>query len=82
MTFSGDSIYFGNDTVGLPSELGSAASYAGTLTFYSSDTGLNCKSVLVSCFQGTSSPKRNLAGYICEDNSTIGPGGKKIMLGY
>ncbi|MBF0519447.1 MAG: PQQ-binding-like beta-propeller repeat protein [Nitrospirae bacterium] len=59
MTFNSEYIYFGNDTVSLLSELGSATSYGGTLTFYSSETGLNCKSVVVSCFQGTTSPRRN-----------------------
>ncbi|MBF0466383.1 MAG: PQQ-like beta-propeller repeat protein [Nitrospirae bacterium] len=82
MTFSGNNVYFGNDTADLSSELSSASSYGGTLTFYSSNTGLNCKSVVLSCFQGTTSPRRNLAGLVCEDNSTIGPGGKNILTGF
>ncbi len=82
ITFSGDSVYFGNDTVGLSSELGSSYSYGGSLVFYSTNTGLNCNSVLISCFQGTSSPKRNVAGIVCQDNSTAGAGGKSIVAGY
>ncbi len=82
MTFSDQLIYFGNDTMDISSELGLATSYAGTLTFNSTGTGLSCKNILMACFQGTTNPKRNLAGFICEDNSSVGPGSKKMLVGF
>ncbi|QWR76449.1 hypothetical protein [Candidatus Magnetomonas plexicatena] len=57
--------------------------YGGTLKFLSTSSGsINCKNILMSCFQGTTSPKRNLIGYLCEDDSTSGPGSYFNLIGY
>ncbi|MBF0465792.1 MAG: hypothetical protein HQK88_13070 [Nitrospirae bacterium] len=83
ITFSDYSVMFGNSTLDLTSELSSSAySYGGVLSIYSTGTALNCTNVTLSCFQGTTNPKRNLAGYVCQDNSTAGSGGKSIVVGY
>ncbi|MBF0520738.1 MAG: hypothetical protein HQK92_13580 [Nitrospirae bacterium] len=57
--------------------------YGGTLKFLStSSSSINCKNILMSCFQGTTTPKRNLLGYLCEDDSTSGPGSNFNLIGY
>ncbi|MBF0464495.1 MAG: hypothetical protein HQK88_09405 [Nitrospirae bacterium] len=61
---------------------GSAYSYGAVLSIYSTGTALNCTNVTVSCFQGITNPKRNLAGYVCQNNSTAGSGGKSIVVGH
>ncbi|MBF0458216.1 MAG: hypothetical protein HQK99_10015 [Nitrospirae bacterium] len=69
--------------VDLSSDTGTNSSYGGTLHFSSTgSTGINCKTLLMTCFQGNTSPKRNLVGYICEDDSTSGPGNTKNVIGY
>ncbi|MEO5357375.1 MAG: hypothetical protein H7844_08760 [Nitrospirae bacterium YQR-1] len=85
-TFSEKTVTAGTDSVSVSSEVADASSYAGTLTFSTTATATGtkatCKSLLMACFQGTTTPKRNLIGYVCEDDSTEGPGSNKIMLGY
>ncbi|MEO5358750.1 MAG: hypothetical protein H7844_15835 [Nitrospirae bacterium YQR-1] len=87
-TFSEKTVTAGSDTVSISSDVGDASSYAGTLKFTTTaefpttGTKATCKSLLMSCFQGTTTPKRNLIGYVCEDDSTDGPGSNKIMLGF
>ncbi|WP_444550665.1 outer membrane protein assembly factor BamB family protein [Candidatus Magnetomonas plexicatena] len=84
--FSGQSVTGGSDTISISSDAGSSDAYAGTLKFSTTatTTGITatCKSLVMACFQGTTSPRRNLIGYVCEDDSTEGPGGNKIMLGF
>lgn len=53
-----------------------------TSSFASGSTGVNCLNLLMSCFQGTTLPKRNLFGYYCSDDSTVGPGGKSNLIGF
>ncbi|MBF0539668.1 MAG: hypothetical protein HQL03_15610 [Nitrospirae bacterium] len=83
--FSGQAITVdtGTQVVDLTSDTGSANSYGGTLKFSSSgSTGVNCKTLLMTCFQGTTNPKRNLVGYLCEDDSSSGPGNTNNLIGY
>ncbi|MBF0519773.1 MAG: hypothetical protein HQK92_08625 [Nitrospirae bacterium] len=84
--FSGQTVTGGSDTISISSDAGTSDAYAGTLTFSTTatttGTRATCKSLIMACFQGTTSPRRNLIGYICEDDSTSGPGGNKIMLGF
>jgi len=82
-------ITFGTTSVSISSDVADMSSYAGTLKFIStaefsaaSGTKATCLSVLMACFQGTTSPKRNLIGYACKDDSTEGPGGNNNVLGY
>ncbi|QWR77430.1 hypothetical protein [Candidatus Magnetomonas plexicatena] len=82
LTFSGYSVTCGNSAIDLTSELSGATSYGGVLSIYSTGTALNCTNITISCFQGTTTPRRNLAGYLCQDNSTAGSAGKSIVVGY
>ncbi|MEO5357185.1 MAG: hypothetical protein H7844_07800 [Nitrospirae bacterium YQR-1] len=84
LTFSGQTVYTGSgsDKIDLSSDTGTSAAYGGTLKFDSTGTSLNCKNLTMGCFQGTTTPKRNLAGFICEDNSTVGAGGLNIVTGF
>ncbi|MEO5356231.1 MAG: hypothetical protein H7844_02910 [Nitrospirae bacterium YQR-1] len=36
------------------------------------DSHLNCKSIVMSCFQGTTTPMRNIGGYSCEAGFVLG----------
>jgi len=56
-------------------------SYGGDLSFGSTSansaaagTALNCNTLLVGCFQGGSTPKRNLVGYGCMYNTDVNDG--------
>ncbi|MBF0465696.1 MAG: hypothetical protein HQK88_13030 [Nitrospirae bacterium] len=74
-TFSGQVVYQNGPTderVDLVVDTDPSASYGGVLSFSSTGTSgtLNCKNVMMSCFQGTTNPKRNLVGIICDDNTT------------
>lgn len=84
LTFKGQYVYVddGNQAVDLTSETGTAAAYGGTLKFSNSGSNINCKTLLVTCFQGNTTPKRNIVGYVCEDDSTSGPGNTKNVIGY
>ncbi|QWR78248.1 hypothetical protein [Candidatus Magnetomonas plexicatena] len=79
LTFSGQAIYIGTSTdnqyTGMSSILGVSESYGAKLSFVSTilagtnalrNSHLNCKNIVMACFQGTSNPKRNLVGYSCE----------------
>ncbi|MBF0465694.1 MAG: hypothetical protein HQK88_13020 [Nitrospirae bacterium] len=79
LAFSGQGIYVGTTTdnqyVNMSSILGTSEMYGAKLSFVSTivagtnavrDSHLNCKNLVMSCFQGTSNPKRNLVGYSCE----------------
>ncbi|MBF0464766.1 MAG: hypothetical protein HQK88_08990 [Nitrospirae bacterium] len=82
--FNGQSVYLNIGTtdvsINLAQDVGTSNAYGGTLRVVST-TGedVNCKSVGLSCFQGTTSPKRNIAGYLCVDDSTSGPGGLRNL---
>jgi hypothetical protein len=54
--------------------------YGGTLTF--SGGSIDCQKIAVSCFQGTTNPKRPIGGYTCVDDSTTGPSGGKNVLSF
>jgi hypothetical protein len=72
ITFSGTSITaYPNDPtiIDIRSEVGSGStSYSADITFSSTDT-LDCITLGMTCFQGTTSPKRNLVGYFCYDGN-------------
>ncbi len=55
--------------------------YGGTLTF-TSDSSIDCQKIAMSCFQGTTNPKRPIGGYTCTDDSSTGPSGGKNVLSY
>lgn len=85
ISFMEQSVYVdaGTQVVDLSSDTGTASAYGGTLRFSSTgSTGINCKTLIMTCYQGNTTPKRNLVGYICEDDSTSGPGGAKNVIGY
>lgn len=58
------------------------AKISWTSNLASMTSGVDCLSLVMSCFQGTTLPKRNLVGYLCSDDSTTGPGGKPNLIGY
>ncbi|MEO5357512.1 MAG: hypothetical protein H7844_09470 [Nitrospirae bacterium YQR-1] len=72
--------------VNYSSEISEDATYSVKLKFTSTGgpgiSGISCKNILISCFQGTTLPKRNILGYTCEDDTTAGPGKKNILIGY
>ncbi|QWR77356.1 hypothetical protein [Candidatus Magnetomonas plexicatena] len=55
--------------------------YGGTLSF-ASGSSIDCKKIAMSCFQGTTNPKRPIGGYTCEDDSTTGVAGGKNVLSF
>ncbi|MEO5356833.1 MAG: hypothetical protein H7844_05990 [Nitrospirae bacterium YQR-1] len=86
ISFSSQSVTFGSESKDITTETGgtvnSVTAYGAKLSLASTGSDLNCKSMTMSCFQGTTNPKRNVLGYICEDDSTSGPGGNKNVLGF
>ncbi|MEO5357940.1 MAG: hypothetical protein H7844_11665 [Nitrospirae bacterium YQR-1] len=82
ISFTGQAIYVGTSTTApwdLSNVTDTSGGYSGELTFVSTLVGstgtttgdkvaslLNCKKLGMACFQGTTSPKRNLVGYTCE----------------
>lgn len=74
-TLLGASITDSTSTFDLTSDIyGTAAStdinYSGRFTFTTTGTA-TCKDVLISCFQGTTTPKRNMIGYSCYDGTNM-----------
>ncbi|MBF0337027.1 MAG: hypothetical protein HQL05_04275 [Nitrospirae bacterium] len=43
---------------------------------------LNCENTPMACFQGTSTPKRNLVGYSCQQSNTGAKGGTTAIYTY
>ena len=83
ITFSGNTMTTGSSTITL-SDLtsGSSTGYSGKLAFTGATSSgdsefggaitsstVTCSDVPMSCFQGTTSPKRNLVGHTCEDGT-------------
>jgi hypothetical protein len=70
ITFAGTAISADNTSIDILSEVGSGVgtAYSADITFTSSGT-LSCLRLAISCFQGTTSPKRNLVGYTCYDGT-------------
>ncbi|MEO5357033.1 MAG: hypothetical protein H7844_07025 [Nitrospirae bacterium YQR-1] len=80
LTFSGRGLYMGTAhgsdyAIDLSPYVGTSEAYGVKLTFISTikrgsnakrDSHLNCKSLPMACFMGTTSPKRNVSGVICE----------------
>jgi hypothetical protein len=70
LTFSGTTITAGAASIDISPEIG-----AGSSTVYSADivftsgVAINCSQLEMSCFQGTTSPKRNVVGYTCYDGT-------------
>ncbi|QWR76450.1 hypothetical protein E2O03_002535 [Candidatus Magnetomonas plexicatena] len=79
-------IYDNSTHIDYSSEINGGYLYGVKLKFTSTGgtgiSGITCKNILMACFQGNTNPRRNLVGYTCEDNSTAGPGGKPIVIGY
>ncbi|MBF0320545.1 MAG: hypothetical protein HQL01_12155 [Nitrospirae bacterium] len=75
-----------NNSVSIANDTCTGCSYGARISWTSKlasmTSGINCLNVLMSCFQGTTQPKRNLVGYACVDDSTSGPGGKSNLIGY
>ncbi|MEO5356834.1 MAG: hypothetical protein H7844_05995 [Nitrospirae bacterium YQR-1] len=85
--FSGQGLYLvpltgsSEDSVLFSTDVGSSEPFSGHLRVVSSTGGdVNCKNEILTCFQGTSNPKRNVAGFLCEDDSTAGAGGLRNLL--
>ncbi|MBF0519466.1 MAG: hypothetical protein HQK92_07070 [Nitrospirae bacterium] len=71
LTFTGQSITSGVTSVNIASETsGSSISYG--LKMEITGNSVTCESLGMSCFQGTTNPKRNLAGYTCNDGNHYG----------
>ncbi|MBF0516980.1 MAG: S8 family serine peptidase [Nitrospirae bacterium] len=70
ITFSGTTITDGTTSIDISTETGSGSStaYSADVTFISS-VALNCTQLEMSCFQGTTTPKRSLVGYTCNDGT-------------
>ncbi|MEO5359787.1 MAG: S8 family serine peptidase [Nitrospirota bacterium] len=70
ITFSGTTITSGDTSIDISSEIGSVGgtAYSADITF-TSGMAINCSQLDMSCFLGTTSPKRNLVGYTCYDGS-------------
>ncbi|MBF0466188.1 MAG: trypsin-like peptidase domain-containing protein [Nitrospirae bacterium] len=74
LTFSGQALTAGTTSISLLAKTGGTATstvmYSAKLTFSSNDSTSSCKSMGLACFQGTTSPKRNVLGVLCNDGST------------
>ncbi|MEO5355796.1 MAG: hypothetical protein H7844_00675 [Nitrospirae bacterium YQR-1] len=74
ITFSGQTVTTGSTSISLLNNTGGASSasvmYGTKLTFASNDTSASCSTIGIACFQGTTSPKRNLSGILCYDGSS------------
>ncbi|MBF0516979.1 MAG: hypothetical protein HQK97_07660 [Nitrospirae bacterium] len=70
VTFNGTTISTNTSSIDISSEIGSGTStvYSADMTFSSAGT-LSCTQLGMSCYQGTSTPKRNLVGYTCFDGT-------------
>ncbi|MEO5359849.1 MAG: hypothetical protein H7843_05310 [Nitrospirota bacterium] len=73
------SLNIANDTC-VDCSYGARISWTSALATMTS--GVDCLSLPMACFQGTTLPKRNMVGYYCSDDSTTGPGGKPNLIGY
>ncbi|QWR76205.1 hypothetical protein [Candidatus Magnetomonas plexicatena] len=83
LTFSGQNMYVGTSTsnkVDISTLVGTSEVYGAKLTFISTiqkdsnalrTSHLNCKNIPMACFMGTSNPKRNMEGTICEAGYVI-----------
>ncbi|MBF0565008.1 MAG: hypothetical protein HQK89_07190 [Nitrospirae bacterium] len=81
ITVSGNSLttLVGNTTATIagPDSTSKGAFYSIDLAFVANNQGvtgdtLTCANILLACFQGTSTPKRNLVGYYCMQTSAAG----------
>jgi hypothetical protein len=78
ITFKEQGIYMGSNgdpSIDISPYVGTSEAYGAKLTFISTikmgsnalrDSHLNCKTLPMACFIGTTNPKRNLVGIICE----------------
>lgn len=76
-TFNGSSatslVGGANATISGPDTSAKGAFYSADLSFGNTTAAagtLDCSNILLACFQGTSTPKRNLVGYFCMMNTT------------
>ncbi|MEO5357695.1 MAG: hypothetical protein H7844_10405 [Nitrospirae bacterium YQR-1] len=69
LTFSGKSIKSGSTSVDISGDTSGTDIAYGLKMEISTGT---CESVGMSCFQGTTNPKRNLTGYTCNDGNHYG----------
>ncbi|QWR78324.1 hypothetical protein [Candidatus Magnetomonas plexicatena] len=71
LTFTGQTIQSGSTLVNIASDTsGSSISYG--LKIEITGNSVTCESLGMSCFQGTTNPRRNLAGYTCNDGNHYG----------
>ncbi|MEO5359786.1 MAG: hypothetical protein H7843_04990 [Nitrospirota bacterium] len=71
VTFYSTTIIADSTILDISSEVGSSGVpvvYSADITFSSTGT-LNCTMLGMSCFQGTTTPRRNLVGYTCYDGT-------------
>ncbi|MEO5357309.1 MAG: hypothetical protein H7844_08430 [Nitrospirae bacterium YQR-1] len=64
LTFSGTTLTTGSSAITLSDITG--GSFSGKVDF-TATSGVSCSDVPMSCFQGTTNPKRNLTGHTCDD---------------
>lgn len=69
LTFTGQTIQSGLTSISIASDTsGTDIAYGLKMEI----SGGSCESVGMSCFQGTTSPRRNLTGYTCNDGNHYG----------
>ncbi|MBF0466609.1 MAG: hypothetical protein HQK88_08635 [Nitrospirae bacterium] len=70
ITFSGTSVLEGTSVTSILGAFSGSVtdtiSYGGTLAFIGSG---DCSTIIMSCFQGNTTPKRNVTGYNCYDGT-------------
>ncbi|MBF0466610.1 MAG: hypothetical protein HQK88_08630 [Nitrospirae bacterium] len=73
ITFSGASVTLGGTTVDITTNTDNTGAnssqvyYSAKIAFGTYDSTATCDTIGMTCFQGTTSPKRNLIGYLCFD---------------
>ncbi|MBF0519820.1 MAG: hypothetical protein HQK92_08865 [Nitrospirae bacterium] len=73
ITFSGASVTLGGTTVDITTNTDNTGAnssqvyYSAKIAFGTYDSSATCNTIGMTCFQGTTSPKRNLVGYLCFD---------------
>ncbi|MEO5357696.1 MAG: serine protease [Nitrospirae bacterium YQR-1] len=68
LTFTGKSIKSGSTSVDISGDIsGTDVAYGLKIVLTISGSNATCETIGMSCFQGTTSPKRNLKGYTCRD---------------
>ncbi|MBF0346004.1 MAG: hypothetical protein HQL06_17480 [Nitrospirae bacterium] len=91
LIFNGTDISLDSNTIGSVSgSTATSSSYGALIILTSANTvtaaggaaTLACDNAPMACFQGTTSPKRNLVGYTCKDNNAGAKGTGTTMWAY